>query len=357
VEKKMIPLFKVFMSEDAIRLSSETMRSGYIGQGPQVDEFEHLLKSFIGLGRAPYATTSGTHALDLAYHLCGIGHGSEVICTPQTCAATATQLLVRGAKIVWADVNPESGLISPEDVSKKVTKKTVAIVAVDWGGQLCDYASLRKNLCPVIQDAAHSFGALGVHGDYVAWSFQAIKHLTTGDGGALLVPEDEEDRADLLRWYGLNRRVSLSFRCSQDIPEAGYKYGMNDIAASIGIGNLRHIADVLSKHRSNAQFFSTHIKNQHVIAPKFNELSSWWLYTVLVNDQKQFIGHMKSNGVDAGLVHSRIDEKSCFRDSNVGGLPGVDAFSSREVCIPVGWWLTESDRDQIVSAVNSWALK
>lgn len=354
----MIPLFKVYMSQDAKRLVCNTLESGYIGQGVRVEEFEAELQSVLGLPRRPLATSSCTVALDLAYHLVGIGPGSEVVCTPMTCAATATQLLVRGAKIVWADIDPITGLIDPNDVKKRLTPKTKAIVCVDWAGRLCDYHELKSLGVPVIQDAAHSFGAHGIRGDYVCWSFQAIKHLTTADGGALLCPEDQVERADLLRWYGLDRKSGTSYRCKQDIPEAGYKYGMNDVAASVGLANIRNIQDILYPHMHNAESFGLRMSsNSSFVKPPPSHNSAWWLYTVLVDDDNAFIQYMENNGVSASKVHSRLDTKTCFAKSNRGDLPGVDGFSSREVCIPVGWWLSPPDIDVVVEVVDRWARK
>lgn len=358
-----IPLFKVFMSEDAEFAVGETLRSGYIGQGPQVEVFERRLRRFLDLPRNPMAMTSCTHALDLAFHLVGIGKGDEVISTPITCAATNTQLALRGAKIVWADVDLETGLISPSSVAGLVSPDTKAIVAVDWGGALCNYKALKGisgGVIPVIQDAAHSFGAASPEpdqrGDFVCWSFQAIKHLTCGDGGALLVPEWAQERAELLRWYGLDRRKGFSFRCKQDIPEAGFKYGMNDIAASIGIENLKKMPEVLAKNRGNARLlWKALCGHPHIRLPEWNPGSSWWLFTVRVKDQDGFIAHMTSRGVEASLVHDRNDAKTCFGGKDPDqGLPGIDSFAESHVCIPVGWWLSSGDLVRIVDAVEAY---
>lgn len=344
----MIRLFRVFMSEGVFDLVKKTLDSGYVGQGPMVEEFEKAVCELEGIEPYLLATMSGTHALDLAYHLCEIGHGSEVISTPMTCSATNTQLLVRGARIVWADVDPYTGLIDPEDVARKCTRRTKAIVAVDWGGAPCDYAALKQLKIPVIQDGAHSLLADTEGGDYRMWSFQAIKHLTTGDGGALLVPKDKYERAYLLRWYGLDRRCGTSFRCIQDLREAGYKYGMNDVAASIGLGNISYAKNVVGKHKDNALYYVKNLKKKIYHNPH----SSYWLFTLLVDKRDEFISHMKSHGIEASPVHDRNDIKTCFRYSKID-LPGVEEFSRRQVNIPVGWWLTEEERKFIVEAVNA----
>lgn len=356
-----IPLFKVFMADTAPTAVSEVLQSGYIGQGPKVEEFEHLLQQYLHTPVAPLTVNSGTSALDLAYHMVGIKQGVEVISTAQTCTATNGAIALRGARIVWADVDPFTGLIDPSDVARKITKKTVAIVAVDWGGQPADYHTLRQFGIPVIEDAAHAFGALsnGVPiarkgGDYVMWSFQAIKHLTTGDGGALLPPLDEIERGRLLRWFGLDRRAGESFRCAQTITELGYKYQMNDIAAAIGIENLRHMDDVVARHRANASVYSSAFRYlRHIYAPPYTQDSSWWLYTIVLptpQSRDRFTLYMMDKGIAVSPVHDRNDKHPPL-SFGYPRLRGLDQFSSRQISIPVGWWLETTERDYIIDAV------
>jgi dTDP-4-amino-4,6-dideoxygalactose transaminase len=362
-----IPLFKVLMSPDAPARVKETLESGYIGQGKKCEEFEAALEE--AYGQRVLMTNSCTSAIDLALHLCGVGQGDEVITTPVTCTATNTHIVLRGARPVWADVDPVTGLIDPKDVEREVTRRTRAIIAVDFGGRSCDYLGLRKVARKfavyLIQDAAHR-GPLPIGeddriGTHTVWSYQAIKFLTTGDGGGLSVIKDHFDRAKLLRWFGLDRDKSESFRCSQDIEEAGYKYQSNDIAASIGLANLERAKQAVLIHQANAKFYCEAFKSLSMAArgflqvPSFDPTCHYWLFPVLVEGgrQQEFIAHMAKNDIAASPVHARNDKHTAFNFPN-GPLPGVDEFCSREVCIPVGWWLTEKDRDQIVQAVGDW---
>lgn len=341
----MIPLFKVAMSPLARDYVAETLGSGYIGEGPRVKEFEQALSDYLG---APVlATNSCTSALDLAYHLIGLGEGDEVISSPMTCLATNMPLALRKCKIVWADVLPRTGNIDPDDVAKIVTPQTKAIIATDWAGRPCDYDALRAAApgVPIVEDAAHAFGA-PTGGDLVAWSFQAIKHLTTGDGGALYCPDLE--RARLLRWYGLDRNDSTAMRCLQQASEPGFKYQMNDIAASIGLANLDIAKEHVQRHRENARHYDA-VFPRDMLAP-FAESCSYWLYTILVNDPADFTEKMKLAGIEVSQVHTRNDMQDCLPDAG-RVLPGLDYFSAHMVSIPVGWWLSEEDRDNIVGAV------
>ena len=357
----MINLFKVRMSPDAARRVANVLASGYTGQGPMVDEFEEGLK---GLLKSPVdllTVNSGTSALTLALHLAGVGHGDEVVTTPMTCSATNSAILSLGAIPVWADVDARTGLISPTSVAEAMGPRVKAIMAVDWGGAPCDYDALRDFGVPVVQDAAHAWlGKTG--GDYVCWSLQAIKHLTTGDGGLLMTPADQVDRARLLRWFGLDRRSSKSFRCSQLIEESGFKYQMNDIAAAIGLANLPLSVDSVAQHQKNALFYHEALGDlervgSRITLPEMGVSSSWWLYTLLVEDRDGFRQFAAKYGVETSPVHSRNDKHPCFQRvaRQPGPLQGLDFFSKHEVAIPVGWWLTDKERDRVTDMVHLWA--
>ena len=352
----MIPLFKVAMSMSAAGRLKGVLESGYIGQGKKVDEFEEELRKELQLTHAPAVVNSCTSALDLALHLCDVGPESTVISTPITCLATNMNIVNRWANIKWADVDKLTGNIDPMSVEQILEDnygEVAAVVAVDWSGRPCDYEYLHE-ICayfgvPIISDAAHSYLA-PTGGDFICWSFQAIKHLTCGDGGAIYHHnQDIVERARLLRWYSLDRRGSNAMRCKQMVSESGFKYQMNDIAATIGLSNMKLARENVQKHRGNADYFCRVIKNDRVITPPWSPDSSWWLYTMLVDDQELFIKHMNKNDIDCSLVHVRNDIQDIFSSNK--HLPGVEYFSAHEVNIPVGWWLNSGDRDKIANAV------
>ena len=355
----MIPLFKVAMADEAIREVSNTLRSGYIGEGPRVKEFEEKLSDY--LGGPILAVNSCTSALDMAYHLIGLKKGSHVVSTPMKCLATNMPIALRECFIYWADVNPVTGNIDPRSVEHFVKKAHPidAIICTDWAGRTCDYDEIRRAApgIPIVEDAAHAFGAgyydiSSIHGgDYVAWSFQAIKHLTTGDGGALRVPSMQYKRARLLRWYGLDREDSTAMRCLQQASEPGFKYQMNDIAASIGLANLELAKKNLQLHRMNAQYYDLNLPEE-VKAP-FDSLSSHWIFTILVNNPARFEEYMSDKGIQVSQVHTRNDDQNCLPSRTIQ-LVGLDMCQSRMVSIPVGWWLTERDKEDIVAAVNDY---
>jgi dTDP-4-amino-4,6-dideoxygalactose transaminase len=363
----MIPLFKVLMSDTAASAANDVLNSGFIGQGPKVDQFETALEHSLDCTQPPLTLNSCTSALDLALRLAGVTAGSEVITTAQTCTATNSPILTQGAIPVWADVSPVTGLIDPESVAKLIGPKTMAIMAVDWAGRPCNYSALRAFGLPVIEDAAHAFRATvrgesiaKAGGDYVCWSFQAIKHLTTVDGGALKCPADQVERARLLRWYGLDRTGSADFRCAQNIAEVGFKYHMNDVNASIGLANLQAAEEGVERHRDNAAFYTSALSGICGVTPPERDYNAaWWIYPLLVDDRPSFEAHMKEAGIATSQVHARNDTHDAFKRVAKAPLPlrGLDEYSAHQVSIPVGWWVTNDERQYIADEVIRWATR
>ena len=275
--KNKIDLFKVFMAPTAAHEVGKVLNSGYIGQGPKVEEFEENLKS---LFNHDYVSTvnAGTSALHLALRLLknpnekqvichgsvsynsywpGLEDGDEVLATPMTCTASNWPILANNLKIKWVDIDPTTLNMDLDDLARKITPKTKVIMLVHWGGypndldkikQIQEDALRRFGFKPaVIEDGAHSFGSeykgkmIGGHGNLTMFSLQAIKHITSIDGGLLLSPhKDLHRRTKLLRWYGIDRDGDRKdFRCEADITEWGFKFHMNDVNASIGLANLK----------------------------------------------------------------------------------------------------------------------
>lgn len=347
------PLFKVFMAETAAQEVEKVLKSGYIGQGELVEEFERQFRTYTNSKSDIITVNSATSALDLAMHMCGVDRESEIISTPITCTATNSPAINRGATIVWADVNENTGLIDERAVEKLITPKTKCIIGVNWGGRKPDYRKLKTYGLPVVEDAAHGPYKLdGNNGDYVIWSFQAIKFLTTGDGGALLSPDPE--RARLLRWFGLDRRSSADFRAAQNIKEVGYKYHMNDINAAIGLENLKHLDKLIMSHKVNAHYYDNMLRGYP--KPTFSSDSPYWIYTIFANNE--IIKYLKLLGIQASPVHARNDAHIAFRKQSVGvDKESVVRYNAKQVNIPVGWWLAYNDIREISDAVWRFGVK
>jgi dTDP-4-amino-4,6-dideoxygalactose transaminase len=358
----MIPLFKVKMSENVIEKLSPVLYSGYIAQGSKVDEFEDILWKNLKSNTKPITVNSGTAAIDLALELCDVRSGDEVISTPQTCFATQIGAIHRGAKIRWADIDPLTGLIDPKSVEKLITPKTKAIISVDWAGKIADYKSLKSFGIPVIEDAAHCWDSFldetVERGDYICYSLQAIKFLTTGDGGILIAPVDKERQGRILRWFGLDREKQESFRCTQNIENAGFKYHMNDISATIGIENIKHVNDSVLSHKKNAEILCKELKDiKYATVLPYDKNSSYWVFPLVLNDgvdRDDFILYLENNNIASSPVHFRNDEYSATLKFKENDLPSVTFFSKQQINIPVGWWVTEDEIKHIIFTVRSY---
>ena len=376
---KQIPLFKVYMAEEVDRPLLDVIHSGYIGEGPVVEEFEKSVRSYFG---TPFIVTlnNGTSGLTLAYHMAlhqdapksyYNSNEDEIISTPMTCTATNTPIIANGAKIVWADVDPITGNISPKDIERKITKKTKAITMVHWGGNPCEICQINEIAkaygIKTIEDGAHAMGMeyrgkrFGNYSDYGMISLQAIKHVTSVDGGLLFMKSKEDfERAKLLRWYGIDRtiREGIDLRCELDVSEAGYKFHMNDVCAVIGNTNFKHVDEIVDRHRNNAKFYYEAFKgNNKITCVQENPdgKSSFWLFTIHVNNRDEVMRKLGEAGIMASKVHARNDTHSMFREFYNANLPGVEQFNATHLCIPVGWWVTDEQREYIAEKVIEYA--
>lgn len=371
--QKFIPLFAVHVPKEVDIPLLDVLHSGYIGQGVKVDEFEQILSKYFGT-RNILTLNTGTSALHLAYRLAGVSSkDDEVITTPMTCAATNLPILANNGKIVWADIHPQTGLIDPLDVERKITSRTKAIVCVDWGGTPCDLDALmalgEKYHVKIIEDAAHGFGAtyknrkVGTLADFTIFSLQAIKHITTVDGGLLMCKSTEDyRRGKLLRWYGIDRETDRKdSRIEEDIADWGYKFHMNDVAATIGIVQMQFIDKILEQHRDNAKYYQqmlpTDTFRSHIDGLRYACNSAFWLYTVTMPTHEmrdEFVEYMKQNNVQVSRVHARNDTHSVFKDFKCN-LPNVTRYNDRMVCIPVNWKITKEEREYIVDLCKKFA--
>jgi len=366
--------------------------SGFVGEGPQVKKFEEKLKNYFNTDNL-VTLNSATSALHLTLHLLknptntiesssdyapqlgewpGLQDGDEVLSCPLTCTATNWPILANNLNIKWVDVNPETCNMCLDDLEKQLSEKTKIIMLVHWGGNAIDLDRVEKiqQKCKnkygfrpvIIQDGAHGFGSeykgkkLGntKHDAFTIYSFQAIKHLTTVDGGCLILPNNRYyKRAKLLRWYGIDRDDNRKdFRCENDIPEWGFKFHMNDVSATIGLCNFKHIETILEKHKQNALYYNKELdglKNVKLIKNK-NECS-YWIYTIRVKNQKKFMDMMESKGIMVSRIHERNDKHSCVGQYK-RNLPNLDKLVNEMICIPVGWWLNKEDKEYIVRTIK-----
>ena len=382
------------MSEKAPDAVAEVLRSGFIGEGPQVKAFEKELLEYFHAsetGSKIVLVNSATSAEHLIYHMLksnrtltqkyewgfsetfwpALKPTDEVLTTALTCTATNWPIVHNGLNLRWVDVDPLTLNMSLEDLERKINVNTRIITVVHWGGNPIDMDKLEaivrnaENLygrpIAIIEDCAHSFGGkyadgrpIGFRGNFATFSLQAIKHITSGDGGFFVTPYDSiEQEAKLLRWYGIDREgPRADFRCEADVPEAGFKFHMNDISAAIGRANLAEASYITSANQSNGAFYNTNLSQVEgvTLIPEVGQ-SAYWLYSFHAERRDDLMRYLGEHGVASSRVHERNDKHSCMLPY-WSKLPGVDQAVKTMLSIPVGYWVSEEDRAYIVDLIK-----
>jgi perosamine synthetase len=364
-EKKEIVMFYPYMPEDVIKAVSDVLRTRWIGQGEKVDRVEQKFSEKFNI---PYSVTlnSGTSALHLALRLANVGPGDEVITTPMTCTATNIPILYTGAKAVFADIQEDTLNIDPKSIEKKITAKTKAIMVVHWAGYPCDMdeinAIAKKHNLKVIEDAAHALGAryndkyIGAVSDYACFSFQAIKQITTVDGGIMaMLNNDDYKRAKILRWYGIDREFKGDIYWKYQISDIGYKYHMSDMTAAMLDVQLEHLDSVLKRREEITNRYLNELKDVPgltLLKREGNKKSGNWLFTMLVERREDFIKKLKENKIESHMVHVRNDICPIFGGKRED-LPVMNKVENKYVSIPLHNHLTDEDITMIINTIKS----
>lgn len=364
---KKISMFKPYVNEKAVELVSQTLRSGWIGEGPRVFQFEERVRA-ITKAAFTVSTSSGTSALHLALLAAGIKPGAEVITTAQTMLATTQMILASGASPVYADIEYGTGNIAAADIVKRITARTQAILAVDWGGYPCDYDVLlhivKEHRLALVEDAAHAFGAqyrgkpIGSVCPFTCFSFQAIKLITSGDGGAVCISDENSyQKIRRLRWFGIDRakrNISLVGESFWNVTELGYKYQMNDIAASVGLGNLEDFERLLARRHEIVAVYRERLQGVPGVR-LFDRIpdreSSDWLFTLHVAKRDDFCRMMREKNIEVSVVHLRIDRNEIcgpLRDD----VPELARFTDTHISLPLHNYLTDEEVGFVVESVR-----
>jgi len=365
--KKKIPIFAVYISERAIKRATATLRSGYVGDGPIVREFESKMAHFTHANHA-IAVNSGTSALALALALYDVGARDEVITTAQTFVATSHIILSAGAKPVYADVQYMTGNLDPSDIERRITPRTKAILPVHWAGYPCDMQEIlaiaNKHGLTVIEDAAQALGAhyrgypIGSISHITCFSFQAVKQLTTVDGGMLCIHDDNlAESARRRRWFGIdriNRKSTLLGEPEWDITEVGYKFHMNDVVASLGTEHMDEFPSIhnrLAKINARYRGELSNVPGLTLFEANPDRESAYWTMCVHVERRCDFVRAVQSRGVDTSVVHLRIDNNTVF-GPRCTDLPNLERLTNTMICLPLHYQLTDEDVEQVVDSVR-----
>lgn len=360
-----VPLFKVSAApwselEPALKRVAE---SGYWAEGEEVKAFEGELRDFTKHPHL-FTTNSCTSGLTIALRSLGVKAGDVVILPTMTCVATAVPVVAMGAKVLWCDVDPYTGLI---DIERGLMNPTglapKAMIAVDWGGDLAPIGPLsewcRRNGAALIEDAAQ---AIGTHADGAAFrcfSFQAIKQLTSSDGGMVLTKTGEQaDLGKRLSWFGIDRQKFRTpdgeINWDADIPNLGMKANMNNVTAAIGRVNLKHLPAWLSASRANGHFYEKALADiPQVRIPKRYGESAYWVFTMTCENRDKLMARLQAKGIQAGRMHTRIDRYSGIPSVDDRRLTGTDYFASHVLCLPCGHWVTSDMARDVVNEIRA----
>ena len=360
-----IVMFYPHVPKNAKAYVCDTLDSRWIGQGPKVEQFEAAFRAKLALPGPCAAVGSGTDALHLSYLLAGITAGDEVLAPVFTCTATNIPLLYIGANIRFVDADPNTLNISVADLKSKISDRTRAIVCVHYGGLPCDMQAIgalaSQYGIPVIEDAAQALGArynnmpVGAISDFTTFSFQAIKHLTTGNGGMLTFRDAGlEPKAKRLRWFGIDRPDKQKGIWENDITEIGYKYEMTDIEAAIGLAGLEEFDDILAFRRALYRRYVENLRgvSDVKIIDDFDPVKTHaaWLFTIGVERRMQCQLKLRSRNIESGLTHYRNDRYSIFGCSEQ--FPGMDAIDDHYLILPLHTKMSLADVDRICDVLK-----
>ena len=364
---KTVTLFYPYIPKNYLSALKKVFSTRWIGQGPLVDKLEKVFSKRFANNLPSVAVGSGTDALHLAYILADIKKNDEVICPIFTCTATNIPLLYIGAKIKFADIDPKTMNIDIQSVKKLITRKTKAIVFVNYGGLPCDLKELnaiaKKRKIILIQDAAQSLGAkynnksIVKYADYTIYSFQAIKQITSGDGGMLVFKDKKKlKKAYRIRWFGIDRLAKQGGTWENDIKEIGFKYQMTDIGASLLLESIKDFKKIWSHRRKLYKIYETILSKNSSITimdkKKSGTQHSNWLFTICLKRKDYLQKKLRQNGVETNQVHFRNDRYSIFKSFTKGKkFKNMDLVENNYLVLPIHPKVKLSDAKRISNLI------
>ena len=361
-------LFYPHIPKNSLTSLRNVLSGRWIGQGPLVDKFEKKFSKMFTCDGPCVATGAGTDALHISYILTGLKAGDEVITPVFTCTATNIPLLYMGVKIKFADVDPITMNISVDSVKKLITPKTKAIICMHYAGLPCNMDELKKiaskNKIPIIEDAAHALGAMynnkpiGSFSEFTIFSFQAVKHITTGDGGMLCIKNKQLlKKARRIRWFGINREGKHKGTWENDIIEIGYKYQMTDIGASIGLEGLKEFKNILNHRKKLFEVYLNELsKNKNIICVNDDDKRkkhAAWLFTILLEKKDYLQKKLREKKIETNQVHFRNDKYSIFRKfARNYKFPNMDFVENKYLVLPLHSKISKSNVKYICELIN-----
>jgi perosamine synthetase len=374
-KRTMIPYGRQYIDEEDVQGVVAALRSDWLTTGPRVAEFE---KAFARSTETQYgvAVSSGTAALHASMYALEIGPGDEVIVPALTFAATANCVVFQGGTPIFCDVEPDTLLIDPEQIEKKITSSTKAVVAVDYAGHPCDYDTIRaiadKHGLNLVADACHALGgeyrglAVGSLGDLSTFSFHPVKHITTGEGGMITTNQRVlAERMRLFRNHGINTEFREREQLGSwhyEMVDLGYNYRITDIQCALGIGQLRKLPNFIKRRREIAFLYDQALSSVSEVEPltvRGNVLHAYHLYVVKVDFSKtrggrtSFFQLMRERGVRANVHYIPVHLHPYYGKkfgTGLGLCPVAEEEYEKIVSLPIYPAMTDKDVDKVVTA-------
>lgn len=367
-----IPYGRQSINEQDIEAVVNVLKSDYLTTGPKIAEFERKVADYTGAKYA-VAIANGTAALHAACYAAGIGEGDEVITTPITFAASSNCVLYCGGTPVFADINPETYNISPEDIERKITPKTKAIIAVHFTGQPCEmeqiHAIAHKYNLIVIEDGAHALGAeyqekrVGTLSDMTTFSFHPVKHITTGEGGMILTDNPElYQRLKLFRTHGITREEELLTK--NDGPwyyeqlDLGYNYRITDIQCALGVSQMDGLPEFLEKRKQIAKRYNeAFAANEQIQLPYQKEGCDnvWHLYVIRIKNgkRKEVFEKLRAAGIGVNVHYIPVYQHPYYRTHGYAEVtcPNAEEYYKECISLPMYPDLKEEEQEYVIKKV------
>jgi perosamine synthetase len=373
-----LPYGQQYIDDEDIETVVEVLKSNYLTTGPRVEEFEKKVADYVGVKYA-VAVSSGTAALHAACFAADIKEGDEVITTPITFAASANCVIYQGGQPVFSDINPVTYNIDPDDIERKITDRTKAIIPVDFTGQPVDIDRINEiaekyNLV-VIQDAAHALGAeykgrkIGALADMTEFSFHPVKHITTGEGGMITTNNREcYEKLKLFRTHGITRDKEFLLNKDEgswyyEQLDLGYNYRITDIQCALGISQLSKLDKFLKRRREIAEKYNEYLNDiDGIIVPEQAGLSnsSWHIYVIQLQLEKFKVGRreifeaLQAENIGVNVHYIPVYYHPYYQELGYkkGLCPNAEKLYERMITIPLHPKMNDKDVEDVVMALK-----
>lgn len=375
-----LPVFRPSMDQEEVDAVGQVLKSGWIGMGPKTEEFEDKFAKFVG-AKFAIGLSSATAALHLSLLALGVGKDDEVLVPSLTFVSTAHAVLYVGAKPVFVDVDQETLCMDPEDLSNKITKKSKAIIPVDYGGHPAPLDEIKKIAAKyklkVVEDASHAAGAMyrskkiGSVSDLTCFSFHAVKNLATGDGGMVTTNSSNlADKIKILRWVGINKgtwdreelvqeKTYRQYGWYYDVVDLGYKYHMNDITAAIGLVQLKKLKRANTLRRKLTLRYNQKLKNLpwiKVPTTKPWAKSACHNYVITTPHRDELNLYLKKAKISSGVHYMPVHHFSYYKSLKLkANVPATEKIWKNLLTLPLYPTLYAKDQNRVIEAIYKYA--